>query len=123
MTFRVMAIVMAVAGCLLGIRLLFAGGALLRQWGIEETAGSLLLLRRIGVMYLSLALMFYLGRAAGPSDIRSAVCLVAGGAIALLSCIGLYEFLAGRASTGILNSVVAEAVLAAGFIWVWWGGR
>jgi hypothetical protein len=95
----------------------------LKEWGIEATAGSLILFRRIGAIYLGLALMFFLGRAAAPSDLRSAVCLVTGGAIALLACLGLFEFLARRVSAGVFRSVVAEAVLAAGFVWVWWGGR
>ena len=67
--------------------------------------------------------MFFIGRTAAPSDLRSAVCLVTGGAIALLACLGLFEFLARQVSAGVFRSVVAEAVLAAGFVWVWWGGR
>jgi hypothetical protein len=67
--------------------------------------------------------MFFLGRAAAPSDLRSAVCLVTGGAIALLACLGLFELRAGRVSAGIFRSVVGEALLAAGFVWVWWRGR
>jgi hypothetical protein len=122
MTFQVIALVMTCAGCLLGVRFIFAGGSVLKEWGIEATAGSLILFRRIGAIYLGLALMF-LGRAAAPSDLRSAVCLVTGGAIALLACLGLFEFLARRVGAGVFRSIVAEAVLAAGFIWVWWGGR
>ena len=97
MTFQVMAIIVTCAGCVLGLRFIFAGGSVLREWGIEATAGSLILFRRIGAIYLGLALMFFLGRAAAPSDLRSAVCLVMGGAIALLACLGLFEFL-GSAS-------------------------
>jgi hypothetical protein len=123
MTFQVMALIMTCAGCLLGVRFIFAGGSVLKEWGIEVTAGSLIVFRRIGAIYLGLALMFFLGRAAAPSDLRSTVCLVMGGAIALLACLGLFEFQARRVSTGIFRSVVAEAVLAAGFVWVWWGGR
>lgn len=123
MTFQIMALIMTVAGFLLGLRFIFAGGSVLKEWGIEVTAGSLVVFRRIGAIYLGLALMFFLGRAAGPSDLRSAVCLVTGGVIALLACLGLFEFLARRASVGIFRSVVAEAVLAVGFVWVWWGGR
>jgi hypothetical protein len=123
MTFQVMSLIMAFAGCLLGLRFIFAGGSVLDEWGIEATAGSLVVSRRIGTIYLGLALMFFLGQAATPSDLRSAVCLVTGGAIALLVCLGLFEFLAGRVTAGIFRSVVAEAVLAAGFVWVWWGGR
>jgi hypothetical protein len=123
MTFQVIALVMTCAGCLLGVRFIFAGGSVLKEWGIEATAGSLILFRRIGAIYLGLALIFFLGRAAAPSDLRSAVSLVTGGAIALLACLGLFEFLARRVGAGVFRSIVAEAVLAAGFIWVWWGGR
>jgi hypothetical protein len=123
MTFQVIALIMTCAGCLLGVRFIFAGGSVLKEWGIEKTAGSLVVSRRIGAIYLGLALMFFLGRAAAPSDFRSAVCLVTGGGIALLACLGLFEFLARRVSGGIFRSVIGEAVLAAGFLWVWWGRR
>jgi hypothetical protein len=123
MTFQLMSLIMTCAACLLGLRFIFAGGSVIEEWGIEATAGSLVVSRRIGTLYLGLALMFFLGQAAAPSDLRSAVCLVTGGAIALLACLGLFEFRAGRVTAGIFRSVVAEAVLAAGFVWVWWGGR
>jgi hypothetical protein len=123
MTFQIMAQIMTCAGCLLGLRFIFAGGSVLKEWGVEATAGSLILFRRIGAMYLALALMFFLGRAAAPSDLRSAVCLVMGGAIALLAGLGLFEYLARRVGAGVFRSVVGEAVLAAGFVWVWWGGQ
>jgi hypothetical protein len=123
MTFRLMALVMTCAGCVLGLRFIFAGSSVLREWGIESTAGSLVEARRIGAIYLSLALAFFTGRSAGPSDIRSAVCLVTGGAVALLASLGLFEFWAGRVTAGIIRSVAAEAVLAAAFVWVWWSGR
>jgi hypothetical protein len=123
MTFQIMALVMACAGCVLGGRFIFAGGSVLKEWGIEATPGAIVVFRRIGALYLGLALMFFLGRAAEPSDLRSAVCLVMGGAIALLAGLGLFEFLARRVGAGVFRSVVGEAVLAAGFVWVWWGGR
>ena len=96
MTFQIIALIMTCAGCLLGGRFIFAGGSVLKEWGVEVTAGSIVLFRRIGAIYLGLALMFFLGRAATPSDFRSAVCLVTGGASALLACLGLFEFLARR---------------------------
>ena len=123
MTFQIMAYIMTGAACLLGLRFIFAGGGVLKEWGIELTAGALILFRRLGVIYLGLALMFFLGRNAAPSDFRSAVCLVMGGAVAVLACLGLFEFRARRASAGIFRSVVGEAVLAVVFVWVWWGGR
>ena len=123
MSFQAIALVMTVAGSLLGFRFIFAGGSVLDEWGIERTAGALVLFRRIGAIYLGLALMFFLARAAPASEIRSAACLVSSSAIALLACLGLFEFLMRRAGAGIFRSIVAEAALAAGFVWVWWGGR
>ena len=81
MTFQMMALVMTCAGCLLGGRFIFAGGSVLKEWGIEPTPGAIIVFRRIGAIYLGLALMFFLGRAADPSDLRSAVCLVMGGGL------------------------------------------
>jgi hypothetical protein len=123
MTFKIMAFVMTFAGCVLGLRFIFAGASILREWGIDATDGPLVMSRRIGALYLGLALMFFLGRTAPPSDLRSAVCLGIGGASALLACLGLFELWAGRVSAGIVVPAVVEAVLAAGFVWVWRGGR
>ena len=122
MTFHIMAYIMTGAACLLGLRFIFVGGSVLKEWGLELTAGALILLRRLGVIYLGLGLMFFLGRNAGPSDFRSAVCLVMGGTVAILASLGLFEFLAKRASAGIFRSVAGEAVLAAAFLWLWWVG-
>ncbi len=123
MTFKGMAFVMTFAGCLLGLRFIFAGASILKEWGIDATDGPLVMSRRIGALYLGLALMFFMGRAAPPSDLRSAVCLGIGGASALLACLGIFELWAGRVSVRIVVPSVVESVLAAGFVWVWWGGR
>lgn len=122
LTFEILAIVMTAAGLVLGARFIFFGGSVLNEWGLEQSTGALLLFRRIGLMYLGIALIFLFGRTAAPSEVRSAVCLVMGGAALLLASLGLSEFLARRASAGIFRSVAAEAVLAAGFLWVWWAG-
>jgi len=122
LTFEILALVMTAACCALGVRFIFFGGSVLKEWGLESTAGALILFRRMGLMYLGLALIFFLGRTAAPSEIRSVVCLVMGGTAILLAGLGLFEFLARRASAGILRSAVAEVVLGAAFFWVWWAG-
>lgn len=123
MTFQILAYVMAVAGGLLGLRFIFAGASVLTEWGIASTDGALVICRRLGAVYLGLALMFFLGRNAPPSDLRSAVCLGLGAAVALLAGLGLFELRAGRAKAGIIRSAIVETVLAGGFVWAWWGGR
>ncbi len=121
--FKIMAYVMTVGGCILGLRFIFAGASVLKEWGIEVTDGPLVICRRLGALYLGLALMFFLGRAAAPSDLRSAVCLGVGAASAMLACLGLFEFWAGRVTSGVIVPAIVETVLAAGFVWAWWGGR
>lgn len=123
MTFKLMAIVTALSGSVLGLRFIFAGASVLESWGIEAGDGPLIICRRLGALYLGLALMFALGRGAEPSELRSAVCLGIGTAIALLAGLGLFELGAGRVSAGIIVPSIVETVLAAGFFWAWWSGR
>ncbi|MFT3838972.1 MAG: hypothetical protein QM723_18475 [Myxococcaceae bacterium] len=123
MTFKIMAYVMAVAGGVLGLRFIVAGAGVLREWGIEAADGPLIMGRRLGAIYLGLALMFFLGRAAPPSELRSAVCLGMGTASALLAGLGVFERWAGRVSSGIVAPAIVEVVVAAGFAWAWWEGR
>ena len=123
MTFKMISLAMAFGGSALGIRFIFFGTSLLKEWGIEATDGPLVMCRRIGALYLGLALMFLLGRTAAPSDLRSAVCLGVGGASALLALLGFFELWAGRVSSGVIVPALVEVVLAAAFVWVWWGGR
>lgn len=118
-----MAYVTSVAGAVLGLRFLYFGASVLKQWGIEATAGSLVMCRRYGALYLGLAVVFFLGRNAAPSDLRSAVCLGIGGASALLAGLGLWDRSAGRVTSGIIIPVLVELVVAAGFAWAWWSGR
>lgn len=123
MSFKIMAYVMALGGTVLGVRFIFRGAGLLKEWGIDVADGSLVIVRRVGAVYLGLALLFFLGRAAPPSDLRSAVCVGVGGACALLAGLGLFEFQAGRVSSGIIVPAIFEVLLAVGFVWAWWSDK
>ena len=123
MTFKILAYVMMIGGSILGLRFLFFGAAVLEQWGLAGNESAVFMCRRYGALYLGLVVLFFLGRNAAPSDLRSAVCLGIGGAIGLLACHGLLEFAAGRVTSGILVPALVEALVAAGFVWAWWDGR
>jgi hypothetical protein len=123
MTFRILAYVMTVAGTVLGLRFILAGASVLREWNIETTPGAVIICRRLGALYLGLALMFFLGRNAGASDLRSAACLGVGGASGLLAALGLFEWWSRRVGTGIVVPAIVEIGLAAAFGWVSWSGR
>lgn len=123
MTFKTMAYLTMVGGLVLGLRFIFFGPSVLGQWGLGASDGGLVMCRRYGALYLGLVAMFFLGRNAGPSDLRSAMCLGMGGATALLGGLGLFERAAGRVTSGIIVPVIVEAAFAVGFFWAWANGR
>ena len=114
-SFTIAAVAASIAGLLLGLGWLFAGGLVLKRWGLEENPLGLLVGRRLGAAYCGIALMLFLGRSAPPSELRSAVCIAMLVALSLLAVLGLVEFKAKRAGKGMLVSVVLEVLLAAGF--------
>ena len=93
MSFLILATVTASACLLLGLGFLGAGAAMLRQWGQDAPPAALLMSRRIGAVYLGLSLMLLLGRAAPPSELRTALCAGFALATALLAGLGSSELL------------------------------
>lgn len=115
MTFHTLALVTCVAALLLGIGWLIAGKLMLQRWRIESSAGALLVGRRIGVIYLSVALLFFLMRATESPELITIVSTFAVLANALLAGLGLYEYRTRRAGPAILVSVAFEVLLVVGF--------
>jgi hypothetical protein len=119
-TFEIMAYVMTLAACVLGLRFVLAGASILNEWGLETTQGALVVCRRLGAVYLGIALMFFVGRRAPPSELRSAVCLGMAIAIALLAALGLFERWAKRVGPRILVASGVEILLAGCLAWSSW---
>lgn len=117
MSFIVVATAAAVASSVLGLGFLLAGPFMLKQWELDVGPTGLLLARRIGAIYLGLAVMMIGGRSAPPSTLRSAVAYGAGTFLALLALLGIYEYLSKRVGTGIAVSIVVETALAVCFFW------
>jgi len=115
MKFTTAAVATSIVALLLGLGWLFAGGLVLKRWGLVANPLGLLLGRRLGAAYCGIALMLFLGRSAPPSELRSAVCIAMLVVLSLLAILGIIEFKAKRAGKGILVSVVIEVLLAAGF--------
>ena len=115
MPFAVVAIATSAAGLLLGLGWLFAGQVMLRRWGITPTPQLLLVGRRLGAVYLSIAAMLLLGSNAPESGLRSALAAGLLLAMILLASLGLIEYRARRANASILVSVALEIVLGVGY--------
>jgi len=115
MTFHTLALVTCVAALLLGIGWLSAGKLMLKRWRIESSTGALLVGRRIGVIYLSVAVLFFLVRATESRELITIVSTFAVLANALLAGLGLYEYRTRRAGPAIMVSVAFEVLLVVGF--------
>ena len=116
MSFKTIAIITAVVGCALGCAYLFLGNLVVARWQIEPTDSVLVLSRRIGALYLGLAVMYFIARSAPVSLARTA--LSAGTAVALsaLALLGVYEFSSGRVGPGIFVSAGIELLIAIAYI-------
>lgn len=122
MSFSTLALLTGLACGGLGLGFLFSPPGMLRPWGLSAAPASSLLSRRIGAVYLGLALLLVLGRGAPPSDLRTAVSACFALSTALLAALGLFELRSGNASRGILVAVGVETAMALGFTFVMLAG-
>jgi hypothetical protein len=113
MTFATMTLITALATLGLGLGFLFAPAVMVKPWGLDNPTAAAVMSRRIGAVYLGLAVMLYLTR-----DVEAQTAISAGVAAAtgLLALTGLNELRLGNVGKGILGAVVVETLLTAGFL-------
>lgn len=116
MSFKATAILTALVTLVLGVGYILAGQVLVARWDIEPTEGVLLLGRRMGAIYLGLAVIFWLARSVTPSPARSALAAGAVMTCSGLALLGVYDWLAGHAASPILVSSALEGFLAIAFL-------
>lgn len=116
MNFKTIAFVTAIISFALGIGYLFFGSLIIGRWQIESTDSVLLLGRRMGILYLGLSVILFLSRSLSISKARTTLCIGVTLTLSLLAILGIYEFLMGRASSGILASVAIESLLSTGYL-------
>jgi hypothetical protein len=100
----------------LGAGFLVATRLMVARWQIEPTVSVLLFGRRIGAIYLGLAVMFFLARGAAATVERRALSAGAAVVCSMLAALGVYEFSTGHAGPAILASVAVESLLALAYI-------
>lgn len=118
MSFEFLAIATAIATLILATGWLFFGRLFLKRWGIEAAVTDLILGRRIGAIYLGLAVIFFLARSAPPSELRTSLSIGALLVVSLLAVLGAYEYKIGRVGPAMLVSVVVEILLGVGYAWL-----
>ena len=115
MSFAAIATVTAVAAFLLAIGWLFFGHLMIRRWGREPNEIALVIGRRIGGVYLSIALMFAYVRTTGVPEMISTFSTFGMVANVILAALGTGEYLKGRVGRAMLVSVALEIFLALAF--------
>lgn len=115
MSFTLVAIISSIALTLIGFGWIFAGKLLFKRWSIDANQDGLLIARRLGVVYVGMAIILFLGRSSPASDLRSALCVGMIFVMSSLATLGVIEFIARRANAVILASSAIEVLLAVGF--------
>lgn len=113
MTFETMTLITASATLGLGLGFLFAPAAMLKPWGLESPTAAAVLSRRIGAVYLGLAVMMALART---GDFQTGLTVGAATATGLLALTGINDLRLGNVTKGILLAVIVEILLTAGFL-------
>ena len=116
MRFKTIAVITAIITFVLGVGYLVFGAIIVGRWLIQPTDSVLLLSRRIGCLYLGLAVMYFLARSAPVSAARTALSAGTAVALLLLAFSGVYELTMGHAGRGILASSALEFLIALGYI-------
>lgn len=114
-SFGTLATATAIAGFLLAMGWLFAGSVMIRRWGGEPSDMALVIGRRIGVVYFSLALLFLLARNTASAELIIYLSILGLFAMSLLAGLGIFEFVNKRVNATMLISVGVEILLAIGF--------
>jgi hypothetical protein len=120
LSFRNLAIVIALLFLVLAFTWMFAPQRLLMEWGIALTPSASVVGRRAAALYAGVAIMFWSARNAEPSPARSA--LIKGLAVAclMLASLGVFEWTTGHATPGILVAAFIEVMLTLALLYVGW---
>lgn len=118
LTFYRLSIFCSILFTVLFIILMFAPVMMLSAWGVELTDSVGLVARRIAALYAGIAVMYFFARNAAHSATRTALIVGTITACSILAILGVYEYVAGHASGGILISVLIEVVLVLAFLYV-----
>ncbi|WP_394173404.1 hypothetical protein [Thalassotalea litorea] len=115
MSFSLVVSITAIAAFLLGIGWLFFSPLLMRRWGMTVHEEAIVVGRRLGTVYLGMAIILFLAREVPVSELRLAITAGLLFAMVVLAIIGFREYQAKRVNASILISVGLEIFLAIGY--------
>jgi hypothetical protein len=114
-SFEVLANVTAIAAFLLAMGWLFAGSVMIKRWSREPNEIALVIGRRIGGVYLGIAVLFFLSRSTNAAELIDVLSITGMFINTLLAGLGIFEFIKRRIGAAIFLSVAVEILLLLGF--------
>lgn len=118
LSFYRLSVLSSILFTVLAFIMMFSPVLILSAWGVELTDSVGLLTRRIAALYAGIAVMYFFARNAAHSTTRAALIIGTITACFILAVLGIYEFAAGHASSGIIGSIIIESVLVLAFLYV-----
>lgn len=115
MQFETLSTLLAFVGFLLAIGWMVAAPLMLRRWRCEANPVALVVGRRLGVVYLSVSMIFFWTRSTTSMEVQHVLSMLAAVANLLLAVVGTTEFLRQRVGPGIFVSVLAEILFVLGY--------
>jgi hypothetical protein len=114
--YKTLVTVSAVVLMFLGLGWTLQGSAMLKRWQLIPNDVALLVGRRIGTVYLGIAVLLFVLRTVASPEAQFATSQGGAALALLLAAIGLYEYFGKRVGPAMLVSVAAELLLAIGFL-------
>lgn len=115
MSFQLLVLITAVAALLLGVGWVIAGTLMLKRWAREPNEVALVVGRRLGIVYLSIALFCVIVRDTQSSELIRVFSMFGMIVNAGLAAIGSYELLNRRVGKAMLISIAVEILLVVGY--------
>ncbi|UUZ71467.1 hypothetical protein LP415_21060 [Polaromonas sp. P1(28)-8] len=110
LSFRRVAILIALSFFTVALTLMFAPNVLLAAWGLEFTPSVGVVCRRVAALFTGIAVMFFLARNAKSSPAPSALIMGLVVSCLMLAALGVFELSAGHVTPGILVAVFIEVM-------------
>jgi hypothetical protein len=115
MTFQLLVLITAAAALLLGVGWVFAGTVMLKRWGHEPNEVALVIGRRLGIVYLSIAMFCLIVRDTQSGELIHVFSTFGMIVNAGLATMGSYELLKRRVGKAMLVSIIVEILLVAAY--------
>ncbi|WP_200884318.1 hypothetical protein [Dickeya undicola] len=114
--FRPLAILSALLFFVIAVAWISVPDLMLASWGVDSSRSAELVSRRSAALYAGVGVMLFLTRNVAPSPARSSLMKGVVVTCMILATLGIGEFVAGHANSGILLAAVLEVVLALAFL-------